>query len=132
MTVNNTQSQPTDVATATRQMLDSVAQDVFLNKMAAAGFPAQSSEQAAQMINDALLVEQLTQHPQVKQAFAQNDLSTRASANLQKLAMNMGFGPQPVDADAEAIKLAQAYLQSSPDVYAAGLLAGLERANGGV
>lgn len=123
-----TNQQPSaDALAASGEVLDCVAQDVFFNKMAAAGFPAQSAEHGASMIQDALLVRQMLEQPTVKQAYLQNSPTAVASAHLQKLASDFGLSSpeKQVDQDAEYVKLAYAYSQQVPDVYAAGLLAGL-------
>lgn len=123
-----TNQQPSaDALAASDEVLDRVAQDVFFNKMAAAGFPAQSAEHGASMIQDALLVRQMLEQPTVKQAYLQNSPTAVASAHLQKLASDFGLSSpeKQVDQDAEYVKLAYAYSQQVPDVYAAGLLAGL-------
>lgn len=123
-----TNQQPSaDALAASDEVLDRVAQDVFFNKMAAAGFPAQSAEHGASMIQDALLVRQMLEQPTVKQAYLQNSPTAVASAHLQKLASDFGLSSpeKQVDQDVEYVKLAYAYSQQVPDVYAAGLLAGL-------
>lgn len=124
-----TNQQPSaDALAASGEVLDRVAQDVFFSKMAAAGFPAQSAEHGASMIQDALLVRQMLEQPSVKQAYLQNSPTAVASAHLQKLASDFGLSSpekKVADQDAEYVKLACAYAQQIPDVYAAGLLAGL-------
>ena len=127
----NQQPSANDVTAASQEMLDRVAQDVFFNKMAAAGFPAQSPEHGASMIQDALLVQQMLNQPQVKEAFAQNNVTAQASSTLRKMATDLGVLPGTAkDQDAEYVKLAFAYAQQVPDVYAAGLLTGIARNQG--
>ena len=89
----NQQPSANDVTAASQEMLDRVAQDVFFNKMAAAGFPAQSPEHGASMIQDALLVQQMLNQPQVKEAFAQNNVTAQASSTLRKMATDLGVLP---------------------------------------
>lgn len=109
-----------DPQAAYDHLFQGVHQRVFFNKLASAGYSAESPEQAGYLLQLAGKLRLANQEQQVKAASAAHDPYAAALAHLDGVLGEAGFGSvkQAAEADEEwAIKSAAAELMDDPDMY---------------
>lgn len=109
-----------DPQAAYDHLFQGVHQRVFFQKLASAGYVAESADQAGYMLQLAGKLRLAHQEQQVKAASAGNDPYAAALAHLDGVLTDNGYGSvkQAAAADQEwAIKSAAAELMDDPDMY---------------